>query len=517
MALLRLFHLPVRLLRRWVSDGIMARVLRNTGLLLSGRVATGILSLAILSIAARALGAEEFGLVVLVQTYVQTITAVATFQSWQAVIRYGALDLEKRDMAAFHALLRFCTVLDVAGAVLATIVAIAVVPLVGPLLGWNPEVMAAARPYALVTLFAITATPTGLLRLHDRFDLLSIQSVVSPALRLVGVALAAFFGWSLAAYLAVWFVGGAVAGVVLIAMGWHQAWKSGQLAGFDIRLVAWFAPPARHPGLWRFAILSNLHVTVQTVTGYLTPVLVGALAGPAQAGLFKIARDVATAITKPAELLNNSVYPEFARLAGQGQWRAFPRLILRGGSMAAGAGTLLIVMALFIGPTFLSAFFGPDFVAAQGPMLLLGAAATLTIAGFAFDPALYAMGRPAIPLQVNTAAVALYLPVLAVLTPAYGAYGAGAASLLASIAVFVAMGAFTFIHVRRVLRPAASAPSAAGARPSNEGAPTRDGLSARAPGPTSNRHTPARSHHSRRPPEQPRPRERSAGGPSARR
>lgn len=93
----RVFHFLVRVLRRWVSDGVMARVLRNAGLLLTGRVATGVLNLAILSIAARALGAQDFGLIVLVQTYVQTITAVATFQSWQAVIRYGALDLEKND------------------------------------------------------------------------------------------------------------------------------------------------------------------------------------------------------------------------------------------------------------------------------------------------------------------------------------------------------------------------------------------------------------------------------------
>ena len=505
MALLRVFQFPMRLLRRWLSDGIMARVLRNAGLLLTGRVATGVLNLAILSIAAHALGAEEFGLIVLVQTYVQTITAVATFQSWQAVIRFGAIDVENKDMTAFHALLRFCTVLDIAGALLATVVAVAAVPLVGPWLGWNPDVMASARPYALVTLFAITATPTGLLRLHDRFDLLSIQSVVSPLLRLIGVGLAAFFGWTLAAYLAVWFVGGGVAGLVLIAMGWHQAWRSGQLAGFDTRPAAWFAPPARHPGLWRFAILSNLHVTVQTVTGYLAPVLVGALAGPAQAGLFKIARDVATAITKPAELLNNSVYPEFARLASQGQWRAFPRLILRGGSMAAGAGALLVVIAVLIGTWFLGTFFGPDFVAAQGCMLLLGVAATLTIAGFAFDPALYAMGRPAIPLQVNTAAVLLYLPVLAVLTPTYGALGAGVAGLIASLAVFIAMGAFTFIHVRRVLESGASASA-----PSPE-------LSAALPGPASSRYSRGRSHHSRRPPEQLRPRERSASGPSSRR
>src|ERR1700757_4522393 len=90
--------------RKTRGEGVLARVFKNAGLLLGGRVTTGVLNLGILAISAHALGAEQFGLVVLVQTYAQTITAVATFQSWQAVIRYGAVALEKNDARAFHSL-----------------------------------------------------------------------------------------------------------------------------------------------------------------------------------------------------------------------------------------------------------------------------------------------------------------------------------------------------------------------------------------------------------------------------
>src|SRR5258708_5926533 len=125
--------------------------------------------------------------------------------------------------------------------------------------------------------------------------------------------------------------------------------------------------------------MSNLHATVQVVTVQLTTVLVGALAGPAAAGLFKVARDVATTITKPAELLNNAIYPEFARLASQGAWRPMPRLVVRGGALAGGAGVALLLLAAAVGPWFLQTSFGPEFVAAQGTMLLLLAAATVSI------------------------------------------------------------------------------------------------------------------------------------------
>jgi O-antigen/teichoic acid export membrane protein len=439
--------------RGWFGDHVLARVFKNAGLLLGGRATTGVLNLAILAISAHALGAEQFGLVVLVQTYAQTVQAVATFQSWQAVIRYGAIALERRDTASFHSLLRFCTMLDIGGVLIGTLVAVLAVPWVGPMLDWNAGVMAAAQPYCLVLLFMVTATPTGLLRLLGRFDLLSIQSVVSPAVRLVGVAIAAFLHAPLWAYLAVWFVGGATAGIVLVAMGWREVARQGHLKGFRLAPLSAFAAPGHHPGLWRFAAASNLHATVQIVSQQLTTVLVGGLAGPKAAGLFKIARDVATAITRPAELLNNAIYPEFARFASQDHWRPMPALIVRGGVVAAAAGLVLIVLAAVAGPWFLKTSFGAEFVAAQDALMMLLAAATITIAGFPMDPALYAMGRPGIPLQVNTVAVALYLPVLVALTQTQGPFGAGIASLMSAVAVFVAMAAFTTIHLRRRIEP----------------------------------------------------------------
>jgi O-antigen/teichoic acid export membrane protein len=287
----------------------------------------------------------------------------------------------------------------------------------------------------------------------------------------------------------VWFVGGAAAGIVLIALGWREAARQGQLAGFARAPAAWLQGPGAHAGLWRFAVVSNLHTTLQTATGHFTPVLVGAVAGPAAAGLFKIARDVATALTKPAEMLNNAVYPEFARLASQGAWHAFPRLILRGGSIGVGAGLFIVGIAAAAGPWFLATAFGAEFVPAQTAMLLLLCAATLALGGFAFDPALYAMGRPGVSLQVNSVAVALYIPLVIMLAPDFGPAGAGAAALVSAVAVFAATAILTAALVRRRLRaPADAAPPAAPA------------AALQHPGP--NPRSRARSHHSRRDPGQ---------------
>ena len=174
--------------------------------------------------------------------------------------------------------------------------------------------------------------------------------------------------------------------------------------------------------------------------------------------LFRSGKDVSTALTKPAEMLNHSIYPEFARLGSEGSWAAFPKLIWRGGALGVGAGVVLLALCMTLGGVFLSLVFGPDFAAANSVLVLLIAADTLTIAGFSMDPALYAMGRPGIALQVNIVGVfGVFLPLLLYLGDRQGADGAGIAALVSSIVIFVAMAVLTALELRKRMAIAVSA------------------------------------------------------------
>jgi O-antigen/teichoic acid export membrane protein len=424
--------------KHWFADVVFRRVFKNAGFLLSGKTATGILGLAYLSLAAHGLGVEQFGVLVLVQTYVQVITGITTFHSWQAVIRYGALCLEKDDTSGFQSLISFTTMLDAGGVALGAALAWFAAPLVGPYVGWSPEVISYAQPYSLLILFTIVATPTGLLRLYDRFDILAWQVTITPALRLVGVGIAVALDAPLWAYLLAWFIAGVFGGLALVVLGWREGVRQGRLTNMRWSLAG---ATGTHPGIWGFCFASNFHSSLQMVTGHMSTFLVGLVATPAAAGLFKVAREVATALTKPAELLTQSIYPEFARLGSTGEWSAFGGLIRRAALLAGGAGLAILLVMILIGKPFLALFFGEGFASAYLALVLLVAAASITIAGFSFDPALYAMGRPGVPLRVNAVVVlCVYVPLLVILTQSLGPAGAGAAMLASSSLIVLTVG-----------------------------------------------------------------------------
>jgi len=438
---------PFTTLKHWFADGVFRRIFANAGLLLTGRAANGVMALATLSLMARGLGAENFGVVVLVQTYVLVITGLATFQSWQALIRYGAISLKSDNPVAFQNLVKFTTLLDLMGILAGVLIGYFGAPLVGPMLDWSPEVVGYAQLYSLLIFFTLIATPTGLLRLFDRFDLLTIQASITPLFRLIGVAIAFALDTPLWGYLLAWFAAGVIGGVTLMWLGWREAARKGRLKGMTWSLSGL---SQGHDSIWKFSIVSNAHTSLQLVTGHMAVFLVGALAGPTAAGLYKIGKDVATTLTKPAEMLNQSIYPEFARLGSDNAWSAFPRLIVRGGAVGGAVGLALLAVCAVLGQPFLTLVFGAEFAAAHIVLVLLVAAATLTIAGFSMDPALYALGRPGIPLQVNVFAVfAVFLPLLLWLGERQGAAGAGFASLASSAVIFTAMAVFTTGQLRR--------------------------------------------------------------------
>lgn len=433
-------------MRSWFSDGLLWRVFKNAALLMTGRAASGLFGLITLGLMARGLGPETFGVVVLVQTYAFVVTGLTTFQSWQALIKFGADYIERNDGPGFQALVRFTTFLDALGIAIGTTIAILAIPFIGPLLGWNADVIALAKPYCLIILFSMIATPTGLLRLFNRFDLLSMQSAMTPALRTIGCALAYAIDSGIAGYLVAWFVAGAVGGVVLMALGWREGVKSGRLAG-----LAWrkgFSQP--RPGIWGFSLASNFNSSLVLIPNQMATFLVGLFAGPAAAGIYKIARDVSTALTKPAEMLNQSIYPEFAKLGSRDDWHVFARLIFRGGVFAGGAGLFFLMLTFAAGEPFIALAFGPEFSDAEPVLILLVCAATLAVTGFSMEPALYAMGRPGLPLRVNAVAVlGIFLPALLIFGQQWGALGAGAAALAASTVNFLALAAFTVVQLRK--------------------------------------------------------------------
>ena len=377
---------------RW----IIRRALQNASLLFTGKTAAGIMQLATFALAARGLGLAEFGLFAMLLAQAQLVTGLAAFQSNQAIISYGVGHLRNGNMRAFQALIKAGALLDVSAAAAATIATIIIAPFVGAWLGWNGDVVFDAQLIAAIAFANANATPKGLLRLFGRFDLLTVHAAITPAARLAGIVVAYGLDAPITAYLIVWLVAGLCGAGVAIWLAWREANRHRCFVGLDLSLSGL---ARENPGVWRFTLISNLHSTLALIPGQFSTFIVGALLGPHAAGLFKIAREVGTGIAKPVDLINQTVYPDIARLVASQEWSRLRRTVVSAGALAAGVSAIATLIIALWGEPAIVLIFGEEYGPAVPVLLLMSLATTISVTVFAVDPMMYAFGRPGIALS----------------------------------------------------------------------------------------------------------------------
>lgn len=456
---------PAGLLRRWFAEGPLKRIFRNAGLLLTGKGAGGLLSLAYLALAARALGAESFGVLVLVHSFALTVGTFVHFKAWQAIIRYGSLALERERPADFQRMVSFGIALELASGLVGAAAAAALAAPAAPWLGWPPGAVGLAAAYAVAVVFMVHTTPIGLLRLFNRFDLLSLHQTVNPATRLAGAGLAYALGGGLGAFVAVWLVSAVAESLAAWALAARELARRGLLAGL-VRSPAGIV--RAHPELWRYLWSTNLNGTVTLLAERVSPLAVGWILGPAPAGMFHVARRVATVLAQPAQMLRQSVYPEIARLAAQDELKAVRRTVLRAGAVAALAGLPVLLVLAALGRPILGLVGGEAFAAAYGVLVLLATGRVVQLLGFPLGDALVALGRPGLALWANGTATLLFIPTLVALLAWLGLIGAGL-NAIAYAVVSVALMAAVMLHTLSRRGRARLRGHAAGAQPAAAG------------------------------------------------
>src|SRR6056300_341315 len=89
------------------------RVIRNFGVVLRGRGIAAVFNMIALALMANALSPVEFGLVVLLHTYVLAIRGFLNFRTFEAIVKYGVPLHSSGDNDALRKLLRVTTSVDV--------------------------------------------------------------------------------------------------------------------------------------------------------------------------------------------------------------------------------------------------------------------------------------------------------------------------------------------------------------------------------------------------------------------
>jgi O-antigen/teichoic acid export membrane protein len=413
-------------MKHWFKDQHFRSLLRNSSYLGGSKIVAALCGVATMAFAGRGLGVVLFGTLILITSYVKAVSGITKFQSWQLIVRYGGHGVAHGDPEHFKIATGFAFALDMMSGIAGMLIGAALLPFIGEWVGIGPEYLWLGMLYCTLLPIMGAATPDGVLRVLDRFDLMSWQGTVNPIARaiLAGIAFAA--GAGLPVYVAIWFATDLLGNLYAWYLGWRELRRNGLLEGIRPTLR-----PSVLPGAWRFAIDVNLTLSVDAIWGPVGRLVVGGLLGPAGAALFRVASMLADIAQKPADLLAKAFYPEIIRmdLTTKAPWK----FMVRATALVSAIALLAILVMVVAGKPLMALIFGKQFLGAYEPLLILMAIPFIGVFTFALSPMLYALGRSAAPLKAKLLGSVVFFVAIAPLSWRWQVIGAAIALVLAHL------------------------------------------------------------------------------------
>ncbi len=404
----------------WLGDTLFRRLLQDAGWLLSGTVVATALTLGSTVIKARALDPELFGVLAVVAAYVAVVERLATFQPWAALIKYGAEALRNGRPDEFMGLVKVSLLLDLISAVSGTAIAVGGSLALAGRWGWDSRISSMAVVLSTSLLLNLSGTPTGILRLLDRFWMFTAQTVLTAGLGLAGAAAVYVAGGGIWGFLIVMLVSTIAGHLFLLAAGFLTLRQRGLWQYRRAPVTTW--RPFLHFSGWTYAA-STLNIPVRQ----LDIILVSALTSFETTGIYKIVKQVCALLTGLADPVYQAVYPQFAAMVASRQDRKAIRYAVRVGVVVTAAvGPAALVLAV-LSPWWLGLVFGRAFAAGWPALSLFLALTALSLSGVAIHPLFTALGFVKEGAIVLLIANSTYLAGAWLLTGAAGLMGLAAA------------------------------------------------------------------------------------------
>lgn len=291
------------------KDSSIRHIIVNSGKLLGGNLTSAIIGLATLSLIARALGPKYFGYLILIQTYCYIIDGLFNFQSWQMLVKFGAISLRSNKKDDFKKVVKFSFVLDFSSAILATIIAVIAAGFVAKFLKLNNEMVHFIYIYSLIILSNISGAPNGILRLFEKFNLLTWYKISSAFFRLIAILMAYLLKMDFFSFLIILAGTKVISNLFLLLLGIFELFKQNIRRWWKVKIVNYKEPLI-------FAIWNNLKMTLTLPIKYFDIIIIGLVLSAEWVGLYKVFKDVTKIVDQFSEPIYHVTFPEFSKKIG---------------------------------------------------------------------------------------------------------------------------------------------------------------------------------------------------------
>lgn len=343
------------------KDKVLKQLLERSGVVLLGNTGASALNFISFSIVVNQLGAQLFALFVLTQTYTLIINSLFNIQTWESMVKFG---LSKGPENNFSNVVKTNFVMDLASAIVAFLVSILMVKTVVGLLDWDPQISQLMVLYSFSILFNLTTFTIGIPRLFNKFSSVARVQVGMAFLKLVCVLFAVVLSKTIVFYVTIYLLVDVFRNLVLILYS-TLLLKEGGLGG-------WWREKLRTDFKQiRFIWWTNLRSIVRIPVQYCDVVIISMVMSLEAVGVYKVYKEVAGLMGRLGDPVNQTIYPEYARLIGGNDSEAAVALTKKMVLVLLGGSILVSLLLILASKLLIGKVYGPEFLSSINGLYIL--------------------------------------------------------------------------------------------------------------------------------------------------
>jgi len=402
---------------------------------LYGSTALGVLGTVV---AARSLSIEDFGLFATVFVAAGFFQVLLDLTVEESLTKYGFRYTSSEQWGRLRGLFRSALRLKLLGGALAGFALLALAPAADAIFASDGLTWAFVAAAPLPLLQSPENVSATALLLRGRYDLRGLFQTVSTGLRLAAIAIGTQYG------------------VVetVVGIGIAQALATCIVGAVGLAAFRRFPRAPAEPlgedrkGIVAFVLQSSAATGLLSLRAALAPLLLGVAAGPTQVGIFRIAQAPQSGFAAASSPVRLILLTEQTRDWERGAQARVLAGVRRYTLLATPLMLAVVPLFLWLMPDLIRFVFGARYLDATDAARLILVAAGLQLAVGWTKSLPVAIGRPNLRLVTHGIETAVLLPLVVVLGLEWGATGAAAAILIATI-VFVLAWIVVFARISR--------------------------------------------------------------------
>jgi O-antigen/teichoic acid export membrane protein len=411
------------LLTRIRNDQNLKSMLKNSGVMYaSGMFSTLLIAIQQVTTANR-IGPEDYGRFATIFGISSLVFLIVDVRTWELATKMLARPLLDKQHEEVSRITTWLTLVDIFTGVLSVICVLLVAQPIAIHLLRAPELANLVGLYALSLPFRMLANGVSrtLLRMYDRYDWLSLKSIVYGVSRLVFISGAAWLGLGLQGVVAGAVLAELIGAMVLLVMEWliFRRMMPGTPI-FNLKRPQQFWEGLRMMrGLWLSATLWGLEVEMYVP-------LLAFLVSPEQVGIFRSGLDIAETIEKLLVPFMLVLFPQIVKSYEQDTRNQFLRLVKQSALLMALLTIPVLLGIIFLGPLVLPRLLSEAYAGVVIVASLIAAGFTVYGIMMWTRPALVALNRIYELNIIGIAVISCSVAALLFLAPHYGAIGGAA-------------------------------------------------------------------------------------------